>query len=147
MSYADGEALWLTRLRAMSAYDTTNSGRGTYGMLNSGKADRYAILKPGDHERQMIAPTTRWNIYRTVISLYRPWRDDGTTLTNLEADVDAVLTEMDKYRHLNDSTVVTDANIATVREFVALGPPDTPVWLRADLIGEWYEEEELTYSD
>jgi hypothetical protein len=150
MTYAAGEALWLTRLRAMSNFDSGNSARGRWGIRNSGKSDHYAILKPGVHNREWLSITVRWDHYQTIIQLWQRYVDDGDTLTDLEALVDAVLAELDKYRLIGDSGgTVQAANIVAVREVqeILAGPGEGPVWLMVELVGEWHEENTIAFAE
>ena len=65
MSYSAGEALILTRLQAISGstWTSNNSGRGTWYMLNTGKADHYAFIKPGPG-----APQSQEELYERIVA-------------------------------------------------------------------------------
>jgi hypothetical protein len=150
MSYAAGEVLWLTRLRAMSQFNEYNSARGKFGIRDTGASDHYAILKPGPWTRSKLSPTVRLDTYRTVIQIYQHYLDDGTSMTDLETLVDAVLAELDTYRVMGDTTgAVIQANIVEAREMIWIlaAPGEGPEWLLVELIGEWHEETTITYAE
>lgn len=147
MTYSVVEALILTRLQGMTAFNSGNSSRGKWGMLNSGRADQYAILRPGARVRDKISTLTVRDTYQTVIELWQRYKDDGETMTDLETLVDNVTAEIDKYRRGGDTTnLISKMRVPEVREFLQIGPPDGPDWLRADVIVETVEHNDITYS-
>lgn len=148
MAYADGEALFLTRLQAMTQFHEHNSARGKWGILNSGESTQYAVLKPGARTRVKSIKTVQ-ETHRTIIQLWQRYVDDGTSLTNLEALVDAVVAELDKYRTMSDTgNTVVKANIIEVGEVLLSPPPgaDGPLFIYCELVGEWVEHHEITYA-
>jgi len=151
MSYQTGEANWLTRLQAMSQFTGNNSARGKWGLMNRGADNQYAILKPGPAERVMISSIVRQNTWRTIIQLWQRYKDDGTSMTDLEALVSAVLTELDKYRFIGAGAdaAIQDANITEVRETqeIRATPSGGPLWLMVELVGEWNEEETISPAE
>jgi len=147
MSYSDIEALVLTRLQGMTQFGTGNSSRGKWGILNSGNDDQYAVIRPGTRTRQKISPLNMVDTYQTIIELWQRYKDDGTTMTDLEALVDAVTAEFDKYRQGGSATgLVQKMRIPEVREMLQIGPPDGPDWLRIDVVVVTDEENAITYS-
>ena len=148
--YKDGEALWLTRLQAMPEFDAQNSARGHWGLMNKGKADHYAIIKPGAWERTKISRHTRLDRYQTIIQLWQRYKEDGSSLVDLEGLVASTLTELDKYRVMGDtSSNIIQANIIAVREVIEVrsSPADGPSWLYVELVGEWHEEIDISYAE
>lgn len=144
MTYSDGEALILTRLRVMEQFDAGNSARAKWGILNSGAAAQYAILRPAPFENDYDSMDhahvrTRW---RTVIELWQRYVDDGTsaialqellqdTLEYLEGDPDFGGTEGAVYGYPaggGDMLEVWQRN------------GDGPSWLKWELYVDWYEE-------
>ena len=145
--YKDGEALWLTRVRAVSGFDTSNTSRGNWTILNNGAADIYAILKPGEWNREMIGFNRRLNVYQTIIQVWQKYREDGTSMINLEDKINDILVSVDTYPQIGDSgNTVIDAQIIAVRE-VQQTPADAPTWMYAELVGEWQEEIAITYVE
>jgi hypothetical protein len=143
VSYSAGEALILTQVQAVSGFGTTNTSRGKYAILNSGNAAVYAILHPGPFEAAFAAVKTVHTDWNTIIEVWQRYKDDGTTLTNLEANVQAILTRLNLYRHMADTTnSILDA-VATVGgdviEMTAEGGGG-PIWLKQEVIVAWKEE-------
>lgn len=148
MGYEDIEALWLTRVRAMSEFNQNNSSRGDWSMLNNGRDEKYAILKPGQHIHEWMTTTVMQHTYRTIIQVwYRYGNGDGTALTALTALETDIRTELYQYRLLADSTgTVQDADIVETREVVQI-PADGPEWLMVELVGECQDEETITFAE
>jgi len=145
--YGDIEALWLARIRAINGYDTTNTSRGDWGMLSRGTAPRYVILKPGEHAREMVSFRTREETWQTVIEVWQRLKDDGSTLTELETAVNAILDAVDQYPRLEDTgNTVRQGQITAVREVVQI-PADEPAWLMAALVGVVHEEKTISYQE
>lgn len=149
MSYDTIEAAWLTRVRAMSQFDTTNSGRATTSMLHTGAGAVYAILYPGEHlHDRMGMGGSQANTYRTRIQLWKPLIEDGTTAQELAALAEDVRQELDKYHQLNGTTGVSNARITTtgameVRRLIK----DGPIWYMVELVGECRYEESITFAE
>lgn len=146
MSYAAGEALILTRVQAVSGFTTANTSRGKWGVLNQGRSRQYAILKPGPFTRQpgKLSSTT-WS---TVIQVWYRYKDDGESLTGLEAVVDSLITAFDRYPHLGNEAVVTDSNLrrgSEVQEMWTRG--GGPAWLKQDLYLEWTEQSITSFAE
>jgi hypothetical protein len=151
MSYTAGEALALARLREISGslWTSDNSGRGTWYMLNTGKASRYAFLKPGPGKNDFISINTSVRTYATMIEIWQAYVNDGTSLTNLQAYQEAILDKFDNSRLLGD----TGGTIQDSR-CIALGEPQEmwtaggngPFWLRQDFQIQWKEENTVEFS-
>lgn len=147
MKYGDVEELWLKRLQAGAYFDNGNSSRGRWGILNKGRSPHYAVLKPGEHSRQMITFSMRQNNWQTIIQVFYKYTDDGDSLTGLQKVVDNILTDIDKWPHLNDDGgTVVDAEIVSVREVIQ-SPADAPSWLYVELVGQTDEQEVVTFSE
>src|SRR5512146_2828004 len=116
--YMIGEAAILALVQAATGFTAGNATRGNWLVLNSGKSAKYAILKPGAHgERVAESPGTVMEQWATVIQVWHRYGDDGTTLTNLEADVDALLIKIDQNPRLGDATgYVLDSDALKVGE-------------------------------
>lgn len=145
--YGDVEALWLTRIRAISGYDGTNTSRGDFKILNSGKSNQYVVIMPGAHSRQMISLSTRLETWQTVMEVYERYKDDGTTLTALETQVNTIVDAIDQYRILGDTGgTVRKGEIVEIREVVRF-PPNGPEWLIAAIVGQTDEEKSITFAE
>lgn len=147
--YPDIEALWLERMRAISGYDTNNTSRGNWGIVNNGKSDRYVVLKPGTHSRTMNSiGGGRLETYRTILEVHQKYRDDGTTLTTLETAVNTLIDSLDTYPRLGETgNSVQKGEIVEVREVLGYPDPQAPSWLVCELVGETSEEKTITFQD
>lgn len=152
MSYDLAEALWLTRVRAMTEFDSSNSGRATTSMLHTGKGAEYAVLYPGEHAHQRLGlGGSQVNTYRTRIQLWKPLEPagDGSAAQELAALAEDVRQELDKYRLLGDTTnSISHARIVTTgameqRRLVK----DGMLWLMVELVGECHYEESITFAE
>ena len=151
MSYTSGEALVLTRLRAISGstWTSSNSSRGNWSILNSGASDHYAILAmaPGTNDGYAISMTLR--NYVTKIEVWQAYTDDGTSYTNLLGYYEAILDMFDQYRKLGDTGgTIQDARCARwgqVEERWSAG--GGPRWLKQDFFIEWTEENSISYAE
>lgn len=145
--YGDTEALWLTRVRAVAGFSATNTNRGDWGILNAGTAAVYAVLKPGEHTREMLSLKTRLNIWQTIIEVWQKYRDDGTTLTDLETNVNNIIAAIDEFPRLGDvGGAIQQGQIVAVREVIQ-NPADAPSWLMAAIIGEAREEITINFQE
>ena len=147
--YAAGEALALTALQSVTGFSSTNTSRGKWGLLNSGLSDHYGVLKPGEFERSQGSMSMNISTFRTVIQIWQRYKDDGDSLTSLEAHVDNVLTYFDTKRKLGDGTgTIVDAFIAEAREVQEMWNKDGALfWLKQDVILTWQEHDVVTYAE
>lgn len=154
MSYAAGETLVLARLQAITGtpapWSSTNTSRGKWGILNSGKSDHYGILKPGPGTNQFISGTVSVRTHSTVIEVWQQYVDDGTTLESLEALSEAILDQFDANRKLGDTTAaIEDARCVSwseVNEKWKRGG-NGPAWLEQDFVIQWSEENNVTFTE
>ena len=150
MSYSAGEALVLTRLRGMSQFDTDNSSRGKFGQKNSGSAAQYAILFPGTRTRNKHGMAGKKRVvHQTIIKVYQRYKDDGTSLTDLETLVEAIENELDKYPQMGDATgTIIQAWLVEARDVMEEMDAGTagPAWLYQELVCEWHEEKSITFA-
>ena len=149
MTYAAGEALLLTVVQGVTGFSTTNTSRGNWLPLNSGKAAKYAVLKPGGSDyRAYIGINTNKPVHLTVIEVWEFYTQDGTTLTNLEADVQSIITAVRKSKHLGDDSKVLDSNVLTTSEVQEMWmKKGGPTWLRQRITVGWEEEEIITFQE
>lgn len=145
--YGDTEALWLTRVRAVTGFSAANTSRGNYKILNNGTSEVYVVLKPGEHAREMASLKNRLNIWQTIIEIHQKYRDDGSSLTDLQANYDTLLTSLDEYPRMGDTgNTVRKAEVTVVAE-VLQSPADAPSWLIAKIIGTVDEEIPINFQE
>ena len=89
-------------------------------------------------------------IWRVIIQVWRRYKDDGDTLTNLEADVELLRARFAQYRKLADTTnQVADASIkggsAAQERWVKGG--NGPAWLMQEIFLDVQEFENVTYAE
>ena len=151
MSYAAGEALVLARLQAITGtvWTSTNSARGKWNLLNSGKANHYAILKEGPGQNDFMSFSTSLRTYRTIIEVWQSYTDDGTSYTNIQEFSEAIKDQFDANRKLGDTT-------ATVQDARCIGWTEVqvrwvkgggPRWLKQEFTIEWKEENSVTFTE
>jgi hypothetical protein len=151
VSYSAGEALILTRLQAISGsvWTSTNTARGNWTMLNSGKADHYAVLKMGAGTNDGFSLSVTLRSYITVIEVWQSYQADGTSYTNMLAYWEAILDMFDQYRKLGDGTgTVQDARCSrwdAIEEMWTQG--GGPRWLKQNFYIDWQEENNVTYAE
>lgn len=152
MSYGAGEALLLALIRNISSggYDANNTSRGKWGLLNKGRSNHYAILKPGAfgprvHEGVGLV-IENWS---TVIQVWQRYKDDGDSLTDLEAEVEKIIAKIDTDPNMGDTTgLVLDTNLrrgGEVQEMWKRGGGG-PAWLMQELVVEWSEQRTVVYQ-
>lgn len=150
MSYTAGEAAALTRLRALSNFNSNNTSRGDWLILNRGKSDHYGVLRPGPFTMEWISLRQYRVTWNTVIEVWQRYKDDAQTKTDLYARVAEVIAGFMPYPHIgtgNENTV----QWATIRQ---ADPPQEmwnasggPAWLKWELILEWHEEVTVTLQE
>jgi len=145
MSYATGEAAILTLIRALSAYDSSNSDRQDWKILQSGKSSYYAVLRPGPMENERISPTIFHKTWTTVVEIWRRYIDDDKPVA-LQGDVGTVITQLEKYRTLNNSGVVL-AWIEGMDDMQEVTLANGSLWARWNINVRWIEETAVTYND
>src|SRR3990167_6247132 len=115
--YPEGEVLILTKLQSVTGFNSNNTGRGKWGLLNSGRDDNYGILKPGIFDREQIAMSANQSKFITVIQVWQRYKDDVDSLTTLETHVKNILAYFDKWRKVADTTgTIVDVFIRQGRE-------------------------------
>ena len=153
MSYVDCEALVLTQLQAVTGFTPASSGpsntsRGDYSILNTGVGSVYGVVIPGTGNIDNGSATVFFNKWESIIQIWQPYIDDGSTLTNLETNVKAVITRFKQYRHLA-SSVIQDSYPALVDKPVERWTRggDGPAFLSQDISIKFVEEEAVTYAE
>ena len=148
-NYAAGEALVLTQLQAVTGFSSINTSRGKWGILNSGQAAFYAIIKPGAFTREQAAMSANIATYQTIIQVWQRYKDDGDTLTDLEANVDLIIARFDQYRKLADTTsTLLDAILTNGGQVEEMWNQSGGLsWLKQDLIITWLDYDSVTYAE
>jgi hypothetical protein len=87
--------------------------------------------------------------FQTVIQVWQQYVDDGSSLTNLEGYVKSIMAYFDQWRKVGDTTgTIVDAFIDAGREVQERWSKDGAlVWLSQDLIVNWQEHDNVTYSE
>lgn len=149
MSYADGEALALTAVRANGNFDSNNSARGDWYIRHNGQAVNYAVLKPGEYVRERHGlGGGRIHHYQTIIQVWRTYQG-ATDVTALIGVVDSLLATLDTYRVMGDTTGdIIEAYPGMVREMqeVIAEPGGEPVWIYVEIVWHWTEQEKVTFA-
>jgi hypothetical protein len=149
MSYSTGEALILTRVQACSNFSSSNTSQADWGILNSGKSDHYAILRPGVFSIEWITPLTYVAHWTTVVELWQQYTGPGTAESSLYARA-ADLLAIQTYPKLGDTsgTIERNATFSGGEDPKEMWRKDGgPMWLKWELKIEWNEETTATYSE
>jgi hypothetical protein len=146
--YSDGEALILTCVRNATNFNASNTSRGKWGILNTGKAACYAILRPGPF-RQSIGTVTSIITWNTLIEVWQRYADDGTSMLDLETNVENIIAKLNTYPRAGDTVGgVIDMTVRSGNEFESMKEEGSegPAWLRQILTVEWMEQSFITYE-
>ena len=148
MSYSNGEALVLARLREVTNFCATNTSRADWLILNSGASDHYAIVYDGTFEAAFPAAVTRHTEFVTVIEVWQQWTTDADTHANLLTHWTNIVEYLDKYQHLGDATKALSAVVRAGSERqTAWGKGGGPAWLLKEVQVAWTEERSITPSE
>lgn len=148
--YSTGEGYVLNVLRTCSGFTSANTSQGNWKLLNDGKAAVYGILRPGPFSIEWITMRKYIARWTTVIEVWQKYTVDGTTQTNLYANVANVITGFLPERLINDSTgVISDSSISggEVPQEMWRSDGGGPAWLRWSLNFVWTEEVQITFTD
>lgn len=145
MSYSDGEAAILATLRLHTNYNPNNTSRGNWNILNTGRSDRYAVLRMGAATNEQHAISGALTTWQTDVMVYRLYANDGPSAINLQEHVQEIVEHLEKYPTL--SGAVTDVQIVGISAMETVDMTGNgPVWLRTIISLQWQEEREITYS-
>lgn len=149
MSESAGITLLAAQVAAATGFTSANVTIMKWGILNQGKSDHYAILKPGSTSRTALTFRMKDNVYQTIVEVWQRYKDDGTSGTTLLTHVDNVTARIDQYRKLADTTsAIRDANIIGYSELKEQWTKDGGIsWISRDVIVEWQEEELVAYAE
>lgn len=146
MGYNTGEGLILTQVQGATSFNSTNTARGNWKILNQGKSDHYAILRPGAFFVEWISPTHYVANYRTVVEIWQRYTVETTTHTNLYGYMAEALEAVIDTPRLGDSGgTILDSSVTGSEE-----PPQEmwtesggPVWLKWEINVDWQEEKSI----
>lgn len=149
MAYSTGEGLILTRIRNLSNYDTNNTSRADWKILNrgdklkkTGSSNHAVVLRPGPFEQEWISPTVFRAMWTTVIEVWQRYKDDSTTATDLYARAFEIIEEFHQYPKLGSG----DDQYFSVT--VTGGEPPQEMWTRRDGGPKWLKwEMSLSWSE
>ena len=149
MSETAGLTLIETQVKAATGFSADNVSIAKWGILNGGRSDHYAIIKPGKVDRTALTFTVIDNDYQTIIEVWQQYVDDGTSLTNLTTHVDNLTLRLDQYRKIADTTkTIRDMNVIGHSELKEQWTKDGGLaWVSRDVIPQWQEEETITYAE
>lgn len=146
MGYATGEAAVLAVVRLLSGWDTTNTSRNNWLILNTGAADAYVVLRPGpaSFADESIGgmgsiQRTRSRTWRTQVLVYRRYLNDTASPAAIQADVDTLILHLEGYPTMN-SSAIQDAQVVGVDALQQINQGDgAPVWLLWPINIDWTE--------
>ncbi len=147
MSYSAGEALILTALQAHDNYDSDNSKRGDWKVLNSGKAGYYVVLRMGPATNEPFAMSSAATNWVTQLMVYQRYIDDSTSAIYLQDRVQEIIEHIEQYATLSDTNnTVVDAQITNITEMqqIQMSEPG-PVYLLTIIDVSWQEQRSITY--
>ena len=154
MTESAGMTLIETQIDAVTGFDKTGAAANItiakWKILNDGKADHYAIIKPGPTERPRITMRIRDNMYRTVIEVWQRYKVDGASLTALLGYCDAIAARLDKYPHLGDTgDTIRTSDVSGFGEVTEqwTNTGDGPSWLKREIYVDWKEESNVSYAE
>ena len=147
MSYATGEAAALALLRANANYDSDNTSRGNWRIVNEGGV-RWVVLRQGAiKERERDTFTDIRTLWTTVIVVIRRFDSDQDTEQALQADVNTVLAIFDPKHKLNAGNAIIDAMIVSSSDTEAIGEGNRPMFYVKELNLEWQENTSGSYTE
>jgi hypothetical protein len=149
--YDAGEKLILAAIRTLNDFNANNSSQADWGILNSGKARDYIILRSGPFTRAQQglggSYETKWVTFSEVWVRYI---DDGSTQIRLNDQRQQIIDLFDAERKAGDTTGrIRDVFVRSGGEQEEMWKRggNGPAWLRQELTIEWSEESETTLTD
>lgn len=149
MSYKLGEAAILAKVQTCTGFDSTNTSQAKWRLLNSGRSDNYAILRPGEFSLEWLTPAMYQANWQTVIEVWQRYKDDGTTQEYLYDLVENLLVGLQVWPNMGLPNSVHDSSISggdTPEEMWTAGG-NGPAWLRWNVTVSWSEQDEITLSE
>ncbi len=150
MSYRTGEQAIATLLEGVTGFSPLIITRSKWGILNTGKSDHYAILKPGPASSKWTSLRVEETTWGTTIQVWQRFRKDGSDVDALEDYANAITGRIEQYPHLGlggDSAVVLSC-VNKVSEILEMwAKAGGPQWIRMDLLVEWKEWTQYTFLE
>jgi hypothetical protein len=149
MAYADGEAAILTRIRAHANYDSGNTSRSDWKILDSGKSSFYAVVKPSMEPAPLeyITPIVYVVHWVTTIEVWQKYTDETITQNNLYGHVNEIMAQVQAQKTLGRSSYGVQQ-----AEIVAINAPQTawtkdgvPAYLVQEITVRWHEQNDVTH--
>lgn len=149
--YSFGEALVLAQLRQVSGFNTNNTSRSDWAILNTGKAAVYAVVRKGAWEAEWQTYSAKLFAWQTVIEIWQQWtQNDAATRAALDANEALVLARFLAYHRLGDTAGrVQDSTPVRAEEpdIMFDAQRNTAAFLRASVVIEWQEIVYVTFAE
>lgn len=144
MSYRAGQDKISAILQAMSNFSPGAVTSAKYAVLNTGKSNCYAIMKPGPFDIDYtigMGNSIRMARWQTVVELWQRWVDDGTTIDDLCDLIDATIAEIELHPTLDDLPGVTRARVSGGDDIKERWTKEGgPIWASLEVYVDWQEE-------
>lgn len=149
MAYPDGESLILTKIQALSNFSASNTARGNFVLVNSGKSAHYCILVPGPFERELLAGRGRYcTTWQTIAQLWVRINNYQSDTINLQNRRQEIIGQFDQYRKAGDTTGnIQDVFVKTGRDPSEVTTNKGALFLVQELVIEWKEESLVTLQE
>jgi hypothetical protein len=148
MSYQDGEEALLTVIQDIAGFSVANTSRGKWGILNSGTSDHYVVVRQGGWTAEYTTLRTLQTVYRTVVEVWKRYKDDQTTYIELVEHVNDLKVGIEPERLLGGLSGVVDASVKEGSEPAEMWKKGGgPAWLKQEFIVEWLYQTDVTFTD
>jgi hypothetical protein len=143
MTYATGQTAIYNRIIAHASFDANNTSESDWGILNTGNAAYYAILKPSPDPApiEWITFTIYMIHWTTIVEVWQRYVDETTTQAALYGHTGQIIAQMQPYNRLTGNTIAH-------AEAVSVGTPTEewksgakgPAWLKQEINIQWHEQ-------
>ena len=146
MSYKNGAKQLLNVIRTVDGLSTVNTSQEDWGILSSGSAEVYAILRPGSHTTEPVSIGQRtvhptWN---TVIELWTIFDNVAGPISVLKRYADEIIEAIALYPYLGDSSTILSSLAISAEEMLEKQLVETgPLWATWDVTVGWLEERQI----